>query len=574
MPCHLSEQAVCRDVLLRRYTQAGEFCVDHVLGRVASALSALEAPDQRTRWHDRFLWALRRGLVPAGRILAGAGAVPHAMLINCFVLPIKEPSGLGATMADALTTLRMGGGVGYDFSGLAPSASLLNAMRELDDACGTLSRGWVRPGAQMGVLRCDHPDILSFVHAKDAAELPTFNLSVAVSDAFMRAVEADACIELLHASEPRGGRQDFPSESGLWADRIVRARVLWQAIMESSYDHGEPGLLFIDRINEDNNLSFCEQISATNPCAEQPLPPYGACCLASLDLTRLVLDPFKPDARFNQSGMAELVKVAVRLLDNVLDLTDWPLNAQMAEARLKRRIGLGITGLGDALVMLGLRYDTAQARQEVARWMRTMRDTAYTASSNLAAERGAFPLFQADEFLRAPHFSSRLPNDIQDAVRHHGLRHSHLLAVAPAGSISLAMCDNVSSGIEPVFAWQMQRNVRGDDGSTHLLTVEDHAWRLYRRVKGIEAALPPAFVTAHEVAPADHVAMVGAIAPFVDGGISKTVNVPEDLPLSEFEKIHMQAWKSGLKSLTAYRTNSTLPPTLRALPNCHQKLSC
>lgn len=583
------DQALCLDVLHRRYAQDGEVSADDVLKRVAHALSNVEAPTQRAHWHQRFLWAMRKGLVPAGRILAGAGTGHSAVLINCFVLPVLGPSGLKETLEEALATLSRGGGVGYDFSALAPEGAELGpvnlqasgpvrAIRELDAACSALRSNPLRPGAQMAVLRCDHPDVLAFVQAKDEAGLATFNLSVAVSNAFMRAVASDQVIELVHASKP-GGTHASPSvrraSDGLWVHESILAREVWQAIMRSSHDHGDPGVLFVDRFNEDNNLSYCEQLSATNPCAEQPLPPYGACCLASIDLTRLVVDPFGPTASFSEDHLVALVKVGVRMLDNVLDLTAWPLSQQREEAIRTRRIGLGITGLGDALVMLGLRYDTADARSRVAQWMKTMRDAAYQASCELAAQRGAFPLFDAERYLAPPHFASRLPDQIKHAIRQHGMRHSHLLAVAPAGSISLAMCDNVSSGIEPVFAWQTQRCGTGlyRDGLASV-SVDDHAWRVYQHLRGANAPTGDAFVTALDVAAADHVAMVGAVAPFVDGGISKTVNVREDLPLAEFEAIHMQAWKAGLKGLAVYRQNPVLPPALVPSPCGNRPVSC
>lgn len=575
----LADQAVCLDVLQQRYARAGEITADDVLQRVARALSAPEDPTRRDIWNRRFLWAMRHGLVPAGRILAGAGTDPSAVMINCFVLPITGPSGLDGTLAEALATLGRGGGVGYDFSALAPvgadlgsplfpAGGPLKALHELDAACRAMSLHTSRPGAQMAVLRCDHPDVFAFIGAKDAAGLSTFNLSVALTDAFLQAVEADTTLELLHSAKP-GGLLGPPlarrKDDGRWVHEVVRARDVWRALLRSGHDHGEPGVLFLDRLNEDNSLSYCESISATNPCAEQPLPAYGACCLASIDLARLVIDPFGARARLDLHRLVVLVKVAVRLLDNVLDLTAWPLNRQKEEARLKRRIGLGITGLGDALVMLGLRYDAVDARCRVAHWMQTMRDAACRASCELAVERGAFPLFDADRFLAAPHFASRLPTDIRQAIGRHGLRHAHLLAVAPAGSISIAMCDNVSSGIEPVFAWQTRRT-RGGDPQCGLecLTVDDHAWRLFQQLGGTEATRGDAFVTALELSASDHVAMVAAVAPFVDGGISKTVNVREDLSLEAYERFHWQAWKAGLKGLAAYRQNAILPPALMA----------
>lgn len=584
-----ADQAICTSVLRRRYAHEGELCADDVLRRVARALSELESSGQRAHWHRQFLWALRHGLVPAGRVLAGAGGQGQGMLINCFVLPVNSPSNVNGLLGESRVTLEMGGGVGYDLSPLAPvgadvgavavrAVGPVAALHELDDACSRACTSRHRPGAQMAVLRCDHPDVLSFIHAKDRPGLSTFNLSVALSEAFMQAVVADSLIELVHSSKPGGVSGLSPvrhRDDGMWVYASVRARAIWQEILQSAYEHGEPGVLFMDRINAENNLSYCEQIRATNPCAEQPLPPYGACCLASIDLTRLVEDPFGLRPRMRHDHLATLVKVAIRLLDNVLDLTTWPLSAQMVEARLKRRIGLGITGLGDALVMLGLRYDSEAACNQVAQWMATIRDVAYLASCELATQRGSFPLFDAEAFLKAPHFASRLPADIQAAIRRKGLRHAHLLAVAPAGSISLALCDNVSSGIEPVFAWQLQRSMSlPNDGGQELFTVDDHAWRLYRHLKGTDAAMGDWFVTAHQIAPVDQVAMVAAVAPFVDGGISKTVNVRADLPQREFEAIYMQAWRTGLKGLATYRPNATLPPILRAASCGSGHLAC
>ena len=592
-------QPISAEVLAEKYAKGDERSAQDVHRRVAQALAAVEAPEQQLHWQARFEQALNSGFIPAGRIQSAAGTSLAATLINCFVQPVGDSisrpedghPGIYTALAEAAETMRRGGGVGYDFSRIRPSGAWVGStqshasgpvsyMRVFDRSCETVESAGARRGAQMGVLRCDHPDIEAFVHAKDQGDLKNFNISVGVTDAFMEAVVADTEVELVHRAEPGAAQKAAGAQartlhdgSPQWVYRRLPARALWDQIMRSTYDHAEPGVLFLDAIHRDNNLAYCESIASTNPCGEQPLPPYGCCCLGSIDLTRFVHRPFEADAHFDEAAFVQLAQVAVRMLDNVLDATVWPLPQQQEEARRKRRIGLGFTGLGDALVMLGLRYDEEPARHQAARLAELMRDAAYAASADLAVERGAFALFNADLMLSGTSCASRLPAGLRERIRATGLRNSHLLSIAPTGTISLAFADNASNGIEPAFSWRYLRKKRLSDGSTKEYAVEDHAWRLYRHLRGPDAPLTPAFVTALEMSAQAHAAMVAAVAPFIDSAISKTVNVPGDYPYADFQGLYLQAWRAGLKGLATYRPNAVLGSVLSVLPDAAPPLT-
>jgi ribonucleoside-diphosphate reductase alpha chain len=577
----VDEQPISVDVLLEKYAKGDEKTADDVRRRVARGLAAVERPELRAEWEKRFFDAMVEGFIPGGRVNSAAGTEIAATLINCFVQPVGDaitatrdglPSIYGA-LAQAAETMRRGGGVGYDFSNIRPKGAFvagthsrasgpISYMRVFDKSCETLESAGSRRGAQMGMMRCDHPDIEEFIHAKRDGSLPNFNMSVAVTDAFMRAVEADAEVELWHKERPFDLDGAYQRADGMWVWRKVRARDLFDQIMHSTYDHAEPGVVFIDRVNQDNNLSYCETIAATNPCGEQPLPPYGCCCLGSINLTRFVVDPFGEQATFDFARFEAVVRVAIRALDNVLDATLWPLPEQSREAMNKRRVGLGFTGLGNALTMLNLRYDSEPARAMAADIARRMRDAAYDASADLALEKGRFPLFDADRFLAAPHCASRLPEPIKAKIRAQGLRNSHLLSIAPTGTISIAFAGNASGGIEPTFSWTYIRKKRMPDGSKQEYVVEDYAYRLYRRMGGDTDHLPPAFVHALEMSAIDHMRMLAAVQPYIDAAVSKTVNVPEDYPFEQFRELYFAAWKEGLKGITTYRPNNVIGSVL------------
>lgn len=518
--------------------------------RIARALATVETDP--AAWEERFYGALEDfKYLPAGRITAGAGTGRNVTLFNCFVMGTipDSLSGIFEHLREAALTMQQGGGIGYDFSTIRPkgadvhgvaadASGPLSFMDVWDAMCRTIMSAGSRRGAMMATMRCDHPDIEDFISAKsDPARLRMFNMSVLVTDAFMEAVKADGPWELSF-----GGK----------VYHTVEARDLWNRIMRSTYDYAEPGVIFIDRINEMNNLGYAETISATNPCGEQPLPPYGACLLGSVNLARLVSEPFSDAAHLDAEALEELVALAVRMMDNVVDASRFPLEAQAQEAQAKRRIGLGVTGLADALLMLGLRYGSDEAAAQTEEWMKQIAHAAYRASVELAKERGAFPLFDAEAFLASGNMKN-MDADLREDIRKHGIRNALLTSIAPTGTISL-YAGNVSSGIEPVFAYAYKRKVLQRDGSRTEEEVVDYAVQMWRDLKG-DAPLPDYFVNAQTLAPMDHVKMQAAAQKWVDSSISKTINCPEDISFEAFKDVYMQAWDSGCKGCTTYRPN-------------------
>ena len=588
----LPPQPISTDVLREKYLKEGENSIQALFDRVARALASVEKPELRAEYEEKFRRNLDAGAIGAGRIMSAAGTGIQATLINCFVQPVGDCiqgvdedgyPGIYEALREAAETMRRGGGVGYDFSRIRPRGACVKGtastasgpcsyINVFDQSCATVESAGARRGAQMGVLRIDHPDVLEFITAKRTpGRWNNFNVSVGVTDGFIEAVQQGRNWALVHAAEPgveqiRQGAHQRPD--GQWVYRTLPALELWDTIMKSAYDFAEPGILFLDRIQTDNNLRALESINATNPCGEQPLPPYGCCDLGPIILTRFVRHAFGHggEASFDFEAFAQSVALQARALDNVLELTHWPLPQQEREAQAKRRIGVGFTGLGDTLVMLGLPYNAPEGREMARRIAECMRDAAYLASVELAREKGPFPLFDASTYLAEGTFASRLPEQIRAQIKQHGLRNSHLLSIAPTGTVSLAFADNASNGIEPAFSWTYTRKKREADGTRSEYEVQDHAYRLYQALGGDTAKLPPAFVGALEMSAEDHIAMMQAVQPWIDTSISKTVNVAADYPYEDFKNLYLQAWSARLKGLATYRPNSILGAVLEVKP--------
>ena len=548
--------------------------------RVAASVAAIERTPQD--WRERFFGILQGfRFLPGGRILAGAGTARQVTLCNCFVMGLIDDSveGIFEALKQGALTMQQGGGIGYDFSTLRPrgarartsgaiASGPISFMRVWDAMCATVLSTGARRGAMMATLRCDHPDIEEFVVAKrERHALSRFNLSVLVTDAFMAAVASDAEWPLVFPErelepQPPGAVLER-SWSGSAAPeacrihRVIRARQLWTRICDSAYDCAEPGVLFIDRINAENNLGYCETLSATNPCAEEPLPPFGACNLGSLNLTAFVRDAFTARARIDQRALREVARTAVRFLDDVIEVSRFPLPRQREQAHRSRRVGLGVTGLADALAMLSLPYNTEAARTTAADLMRTLRDVAYEASVELAGERGPFPAFAAAQYLERP-FVRRLSPGLRAAIRDRGIRNSHLLAIAPAGSISL-LAGNLSSGIEPMFGRETARRVLDSDGQRREFRLIDYAYAKWGASHGGGGVPPAAFLDWRALTPEDHLRMQAAVQPYVDGAISKTVMLPNALPPATVMQIFEYAYQLDLKGCTVFREGSRQP---------------
>lgn len=617
----MAPQQVSIDVLAEKYAKGSETTQEEIFARVARGIAQAEKPELREEFEALFLENMKRGAIGAGRIMSAAGTDIKATLANCFVQPVGDAiqgvdedglPGIYEALREAAETMRRGGGVGYDFSRIRPKNAQVKGTASnasgpcsyidvFDASCKTVESAGARRGAQMGVLKINHPDILEFITAKRTpGRWNNFNVSVGIVDGFMEAVENDDPWQLVHKAAPSESliaEGAYQRADGLWVYRDAQAREIFDIVMKSAYDFAEPGILFLDLMNEDNNLRYCEVIDATNPCAEQPLPKYGCCDLGPIILPKFVRNPFTAQASFDNAAFLAATKLQVRFLDNVLDVTHWPLPQQGQESRSKRRIGVGFTGLGNMLAMLNLRYNSTEGI-EFARYVSNlMRDTAYDASVDLAVEKGAFPLFDAEKYLATGTFASRLPESIKERIRTAGIRNSHLLSIAPTGTVSLAFADNASNGIEPPFALACNRKKRAGDGHV-FYPVLDHAFRVfletvcpdnlrapllmavtsYQQSFEVDGAtvkvadvLPKSFVTAMEMSAQEHLDMMAAVQPFVDTAISKTVNVAEDYPFEDFKNLYMNAWKGNLKGMATYRPNSTLGSVLSVGPVATEK---
>ena len=547
----LAEQIWIEKYRFRPEAGSGDGSFAETAERVAKALAAAEQPDSRAKWERRFREAIQDfRFIPAGRVLAGAGTDRAVTLFNCFVMGTIPDSldNIFDHLKQAALTMQQGGGVGMDFSTIRPLGTLvhgvgadasgpLSFMDCWDSMCRTVQSAGQRRGAMMACLRIDHPDIEAFIDSKrDSARFRNFNLSVLVTDAFMAALGTDS---------------EWPLAFDHATVRTVSARELWSKLMQATFDVAEPGVIFVDRVNAQNNLGYCETISASNPCGEQMLPPYGACLLGSINLARLVDMPFE-GGTVREDELGELTRTAVRMLDNVIDVSRYPLQEQQAEAMSKRRIGLGVTGLADALLFCGAPYGSGEAVELTRRWLTVIKREAYRESAMLAAEKGAFPLY-SPEILERPNLVS-LDEETRALIFQHGLRNGCLTSIAPTGTTSM-LAGNVSSGIEPVFAYSYTRKIRRPDGSKHEEQVEDFAIKLWREIKGDAPPPPDLFVSAQTLTPSDHLTMQAAAQALIDSSISKTVNCPKDIGFEEFADIYLEGYHLGCKGLTTYRPN-------------------
>jgi ribonucleoside-diphosphate reductase alpha chain len=518
----------CDDLHAMKYRLKNE-SFEEAINRQAGVMSDDE---EHRRAYKEITMDMR--FLAAGRVQSAMGSPRDVTALNCFVSGTIEDSmdSIMQRASEAAETMRRGGGIGYDFSLIRPrgdrivsldssASGPVSFMHIFDSVCRTIVSAGHRRGAMMGMLRVDHPDIEEFIRAKkNDKDLTNFNVSVAVTDEFMRAVEKGDSFDLKYKGEKY---------------RTIDARMLWDEIMRNNWDWAEPGVIFIDRVNEDNPLNYCETIAATNPCGEQPLPPFGACLLGSFNLVKYV-----EDGKFNFNRMKADIPHVVRAMDNVIDRTKYPLEEQHKDHQDKRRMGLGITGLANTFTLLGMSYGSPESIQLTKKIMKTLTYTAYEASSDLAVEKGSFPLYEEEGYM-ASGFISRLPKDLQEKIRKQGIRNSHLTSIAPTGTISFC-ADNVSSGIEPVFAYEYDRTVQLPEGPI-VMKMKDYVWNMFEK-KGEQTS---------DLTTDDHLNIQIAVQPFIDSACSKTINVGDAVTFDEFKDVYLKGWKGKLKGVTTFR---------------------
>lgn len=582
------DQILTRDVWRTKYRYGDE---EHPFDSLTRVVEGVYAKDPSREAKRDALEAMQKNLwIPAGRIQAGAGTPNIVTLLNCYMCRDIHDSmtGIADALRDAMLTMQQGGGIGMNFSTLRPAGAYLRRtgavasgplpfMDMWDSMCQTIMSAGSRRGAMMAVMDCEHPDLVKFITAKhEKGRLTNFNMSVLITDAFMEAVKEDEDWFLGFNIPRADGKhlfttvRDEKAEMEQWyAYEKHRARDLWDLILENTYEWSEPGVIFIDRVNAWNNLSYCETITGTNPCGEQPLPPNGCCNLGAVNLARMVRNPFTSNASFDYELLAEIAKVGTRFLDNVIDNTLYPLESQAQEEFAKRRIGVGITGLANALAQLGIRYGSPDAVECTKSIMAVLQEAVYKASALLAEERGAFPLYDRNQWgLHSP-IVQALQTETRALIDKHGIRNGVLLTIAPTGTTSL-YAGNVSSGLEPVFLHKAQRNVRQADNTFKPYTAYDYGLRLFCAVrgfdpvKGIPESLPPYMVEHSDLTVDDHIVMQAACQQWVDASVSKTINCPSELTFEEFKHLYEQAYTLGCKGCTSYRPSDVRGSILQA----------
>ena len=563
------EQEITRAVWDDKYRYGGEESPEQSLGRVAEALCRNDNPDTFVELLD----LQNQGLIMlAGRIQAGAGTQKHVTLVNCYVMQNipDDMAGIGDTLKHSMLTMQQGGGIGLNFSTLRPTPAILLRtgsvasgplpfMSMWDSMCKTIMSSGARRGAMMAVLHCTHPNLPQFIEAKHKKNtLTNFNMSILVTDEFIKAVRSGLTWDLGFHKRPLNDEFiEVKQVDG--KDWYVYSRWnasdLWNLIVQSTYDYSEPGVIFIDRINQWNNLSYCEKITAVNPCGEQPLPPFGACLLGSINLARLVQQPFTTRASFDYKLFSRCIHSAVRALDNALDISIYPLPQQEEEAKNKRRIGLGISGLANMLAELQISYNHPRAIEVTKQVMSILKDNAYEASINLAKERGSFPAFDSKKFLQQP-FIKKLNSKLRAAIKKNGIRNGVLLTIAPTGTTSIYF-GNISSGLEPVYQFEGKRFILQPDGERKEFPNVDYGWRLFHSIHKSPTNIPDYLMTADQLVVEDHLRIQSICQNHIDAAISKTINCPESITFEQFREVYFRAYELGCKGCTTYRPSET-----------------